>query len=63
MLTIIHMFAVYTALGIPWATSLFGFIAIALTPVPWVLYKWGPQIRAMSHYETIKIGIPGVEEA
>ena len=63
MLTIVPMFAVYTALGIPWATSLFGFIAIALMPVPWVLYKWGPQIRAMSHYETIKIGIPGVVEA
>ena len=57
------MSAVYTALGIPWATSLFGFIAVALTPVPWVLFKWGPQIRAKSHYETIKIGIPGVEEA
>lgn len=63
MLTIVPMLAVYTALGIPWATSLFGFIAVALTPVPWVLYKWGPQIRAMSHYETIKVGIPGAEEA
>ena len=60
------MFAVYNGLGIPWATSLLGFISIALLPVPWVLFRWGPQIRAKSHYETIKIGTPGlgkVEEA
>lgn len=57
------MSAVYNGLGIPWATSLFGFVSIALMPVPWVLFKWGPQIRAKSHYETIKIGVPGVEKA
>lgn len=60
VLTICLISAVYKALGIPWATSLLGFIALALTPVPWVLFKWGPQIRARSHYETIKIGLPGV---
>lgn len=56
------MFAVYSGLGIPWATSLLAFISIALMPVPWVLFKWGPQIRAKSHYETTKIGIPAVAE-
>ncbi|MCJ1377766.1 hypothetical protein MMC17_000862 [Xylographa soralifera] len=53
----------YTALGIPWATSLFAFIAVALTLVPWVIFKWGPQIRANSHYETNQIGVSTVEEA
>ena len=43
----------YDNLGIHWATSLFGFIALALMPVPWILFKWGPQIRAKSHYETM----------
>ena len=56
------MSTVYTALGIPWATSLFGFVAIALMPVPWVLFKWGPKIRANSHYETIQIGISSVKD-
>ncbi|KAI9843754.1 MAG: hypothetical protein M1837_006114 [Sclerophora amabilis] len=44
----------YTRLGIDWATSLLGFIALALMPVPWVLFKWGPQIRSKSQYDTIK---------
>ena len=45
---------VYERLGIAWATSLLGFISIGLLPIPWVLFKYGPRIRAMSNYETIK---------
>lgn len=41
-------FAVYKKLGIEWATSLFGFISIALIPIPWVLFRWGAEIRAKS---------------
>ncbi len=44
--------AVYSKLGIAWATSLLGFIAAALLPVPWVIFKFGKQIRARSQYET-----------
>ena len=40
----------YERLGIQWAGSLLGFVSIALMPVPWVLYKWGPAIRAKSAY-------------
>jgi hypothetical protein len=43
---------VYTKLGINWATSLLGFISVALLPVPWVFFKYGKKIRAMSQYET-----------
>ncbi|KAH7347591.1 polyamine transporter 2 [Plectosphaerella cucumerina] len=43
----------YRALGIPWAASLLGFIALALAPVPWVLFKWGKVIRSKSRYETV----------
>jgi hypothetical protein len=43
---------VYHKLGINWATSLLGFISLALLPVPWVFFKYGKRIRAMSHYET-----------
>lgn len=43
---------VYERLGIDWATSLLGFIALALMPVPWVFFKFGPQLRAKSKYPT-----------
>ncbi|KAB5536691.1 major facilitator superfamily transporter [Coniochaeta sp. 2T2.1] len=42
----------YNSLGISWATSLLGFIALALLPVPWVFFKYGKKIRALSRYET-----------
>ncbi|TVY55632.1 Efflux pump bik6 [Lachnellula cervina] len=32
-------------LGIPWASSLLGFIAIALIPIPFLFYIYGPSIR------------------
>ena len=44
----------YTKLGIAWATSLFGFLSLVMLPIPWVLFKRGRQIRAKSHFETIK---------
>ena len=40
----------YKRLGIPWATSLLGVITIAMLPIPWVLFKFGPKIRARSAY-------------
>ena len=46
------MLTVYERLGIGWASSLLAFLALALLPVPWAFYKFGKQIRAMSHYET-----------
>lgn len=42
---------VYSGLGIGWASSLLGFIAVALLPVPWVFFKFGKAIRAKSRYE------------
>ncbi|SCN64008.1 related to mfs-multidrug-resistance transporter [Fusarium fujikuroi] len=44
----------YEKLGIDWASSLLAFVALALLPVPWVLFKYGPNIRAKSAYETVK---------
>ena len=40
----------YQHLGIGWATSLLGFVTICLLPIPWVLWKFGPRIRAKSAY-------------
>ncbi|KAJ4384828.1 hypothetical protein N0V86_000431 [Didymella sp. IMI 355093] len=40
----------YSRLGIGWATSLLGFLSVLMLPIPWVFYRWGPQIRARSRY-------------
>lgn len=37
--------AMYNNLGVPWATSLLGFLAIALFPVPVLFYIYGEKIR------------------
>lgn len=44
----------YERLGIAWATSLLAFISVAMVPIPWVLYYWGPQIRGASKFDTRK---------
>jgi MFS transporter, DHA1 family, multidrug resistance protein len=41
----------YRRLGIGWATSLLGFCTLAMAPIPWVFYRWGPKLRARSSYE------------
>ena len=40
--------AMYHKLGVDWATSLLGFLSIALAPVPIVFYIYGQKIRALS---------------
>lgn len=45
---------VYTNLGTGWASSLLGFIAVALLPVPWVFFKMGKRLRALSKYEIVE---------
>jgi hypothetical protein len=43
----------YEGMGIGWATSLLGFVSLALIPVPYVLFKYGAAIRAKSTYTTL----------
>ena len=40
----------YDKLGTPWATSLLGFLAVAMAPLPLVFYHFGPRLRAISKY-------------
>ena len=42
----------YRTMGTDWATSLFGFVAVLLMSVPFVLFKFGKVIRSKSRYET-----------
>jgi len=41
----------YKTLGVHWAGSLLGFLALALGLVPWVFLKWGHNIRQRSPQE------------
>ena len=45
-----HTVVVYDNLGIAWATSLLGFLSVALLPIPWILFIWGAKIRQKSAY-------------
>ncbi|KAL1967742.1 hypothetical protein VTN77DRAFT_2999 [Rasamsonia byssochlamydoides] len=38
----------YNRLTYKWATSLLGFISVALIPIPWILFTWGARIRQWS---------------
>ncbi|KAJ7786188.1 major facilitator superfamily domain-containing protein [Mycena metata] len=44
----------YTALGPRWASSLLGFVALVMIPIPFVLKRFGPTIRAKSRYAPSK---------
>lgn len=40
----------YSALGIGWASSLLGFVSVALVPLPFIFFRFGHRIRARSAY-------------
>ncbi|KAI5121869.1 hypothetical protein M0805_001077 [Coniferiporia weirii] len=43
----------YNALSIKWANTLFACIAILMMPIPFALFRWGPQIRARSKFASV----------
>ena len=40
----------YAQLGVHWATSLLGFLAVGMAIIPFVFIKFGPKIRAHSKF-------------
>ena len=46
--------AMYNGLGVSWASSLLGFIMLAMVPVPVIFYIYGARIRNMSKYSPNK---------
>ncbi|KAH8104996.1 MFS general substrate transporter [Phellopilus nigrolimitatus] len=40
----------YNSLTFKWASTIFAFIAVLMMPIPFVLFRWGPQIRARSKF-------------
>ncbi|KAL8905594.1 MAG: hypothetical protein Q9207_002544 [Kuettlingeria erythrocarpa] len=54
----------FRALGVNWAGSLLGFVALALVPIPIVFYKYGAKIRARSSFApTMPKNAPGLAQA
>ncbi|KAK9384144.1 hypothetical protein V1515DRAFT_542359, partial [Lipomyces mesembrius] len=39
-------------IGVPWGASLIGFVAIAMIPIPFVFYRFGPEIRKRNPYSS-----------
>ncbi|KAK6980904.1 MFS general substrate transporter [Favolaschia claudopus] len=50
--------AMYKTLGIHWASTLFGCIAVAMVPIPYVLLFLGPKIRARSRFASTVVHHP-----
>ncbi|CCG84568.1 protein of unknown function [Taphrina deformans PYCC 5710] len=42
--------AMFHNLGVQWAGSLLGFLAVAFMPIPFLFYAFGPKLRKMSKY-------------
>lgn len=42
----------YNGLGYHWASSLLGFVAVAMAPLPYVFFRVGPQVRRQSRFTT-----------
>ncbi|GMF08838.1 unnamed protein product [[Candida] boidinii] len=40
----------YKNLNVGWASTVFGFIGVALAPVPWIFCYVGPRLRAKSKF-------------
>ncbi|KXL44167.1 hypothetical protein M433DRAFT_68591 [Acidomyces richmondensis BFW] len=45
----------YSSLGIDWATSLLGFVSVLFLPIPFIFFKYGPQIRRKSRYNIVTV--------
>ncbi|KAI9675674.1 MAG: hypothetical protein M1817_001041 [Caeruleum heppii] len=40
-----------------WAVSLLGFVGVAMIPVPFVLFRWGPGMRGRSRFAACEMGM------
>ncbi|MCJ1478148.1 hypothetical protein MMC13_006824 [Lambiella insularis] len=47
--------AMFDKLGVSWATSLLGFLTVAMSPVPILFFLYGKRIRALSKYNPAQL--------
>ena len=52
----------YMKIGTPWASSILGFVALAMAPVPWLFFRYGPWIRARSKYHLWTVELEEAEK-
>lgn len=50
----------FQGLGIQWAGTLLGCVALVLAPIPFVFYKWGASIRAKSKVAPTFSAVPDI---
>ena len=50
MAFLLFIYPMYQELHNPWASTVFGCCAVALIPIPYVFYIYGPRIRARGKY-------------
>jgi len=43
----------YQSLGSQWATSILAFASVAMIPIPFAFYKYGPQVRERSTFAQV----------
>ncbi|THH29519.1 hypothetical protein EUX98_g4679 [Antrodiella citrinella] len=48
----------YAALSYKWANTLFALLATLMIPIPYILFKWGPRIRAKSKFASQVVNKP-----
>lgn len=46
----------YHNLGVPWATSLLGFLTAAMFPIPVLFFIYGKKVRALSKFSPTEKG-------
>ncbi|KAI1349770.1 MFS multidrug transporter-like protein [Xylaria sp. FL0043] len=49
----LFVYPLYEGIGIDWGSSLFGFIAVALIPAPFLFFRWGGKIRARGEFSKL----------
>ncbi|KAI0115701.1 MFS multidrug transporter-like protein [Nemania sp. FL0031] len=49
----LFIYPLYEGIGIDWGNSLFGFIAVALIPAPFLFFWWGKRIRARGEFSKL----------
>ncbi|KAI0427175.1 MFS multidrug transporter-like protein [Xylaria sp. FL1042] len=49
----LFIYPLYEGIGIDWGSSLFGFIALALIPAPFLFFRWGGKIRARGDFSKL----------
>jgi|SRR6266702_1252733 len=48
----------YEGMGVNWASTLIGGVALLLLPIPFLFYKYGPRIRARSKFAPSRVCSP-----